>query len=73
VIVTFDALKGIVIPQRRLGNVYTAMRIPFCIVSPGEINFLDEMLFLFLLRAAAVREKKSNEYDRGNALPDANF
>ena len=36
-------------------------------------NFFDEMLFLFLLCAAAVREKKNYEYNGGNALPDANF
>jgi hypothetical protein len=58
--VAFDALKGIIIAQRWLGNVYAATRVPFCIVSPGEINFLDETLFLFLLRNAAVREKKGN-------------
>jgi hypothetical protein len=53
--------------------MYAAMRIPFRIISPGKIDFLDKMFFLFFLRKAAPGEKKGNEYNKDQAVAKSDF
>jgi hypothetical protein len=40
-----DVPECIIIAQGGLGYMYTAMGIPFFVISPGYINLLYKMLF----------------------------